>query len=166
MPARKSGAAKSLAGTARRDRTPKTEPAERLLTAPRPPKHLSERAAREWRRLAPLVVGLGTMTAADFPALELLAATMATAAHASETIELEGLSTTTADGSKKSHPALRVLERARSQARALLADFGLNPRARQSLDIHPPQGANPFLIRPQADPFDEFLRTHPGSRAS
>jgi P27 family predicted phage terminase small subunit len=138
MPTRlKSSQRKDLHHTARRDRQPKPAVFGRLLTVPRPPKHLSQRAATEWKRVAPALVAIGTLTGADLRALELLAETLATEAEARAILATEGLTAQTADGGSKSHPAVRIMETARGQAVRLLADFGLTPKGRQSVDIVP-----------------------------
>ncbi len=157
MPSRSSAQTKRLRGTLRDDRKPKLDVAARLRTAPPAPKHLSPRAKEEWRRVAPAVIGLGTLTTADLRAFELLAQTLATATEATELLAVSGLSCATADGGLKPHPCVRILETARTQAKALLADFGLTPRGRQSIDIHPfgDGTPNPFA---KLGRFDEFLR--------
>ena len=139
MPARRSAAAKALAGTARRDRLPKpTDPAAKLAEAPPPPDHLSGRARSEWMGLAPAAVGLGTLTGADLRALELLCEALAAEAEARAAGAREGLSVATAGGGRKPHPAVRIAEAARNQAHRLLSDFGLTPRGRQGVDATPP----------------------------
>jgi hypothetical protein len=61
MPAhRKSRAAKKLSGTSRPSRTAMPFVA-RLSEVPDPPPALSDRAAAEWRELAPVTVWLGTL---------------------------------------------------------------------------------------------------------
>src|ERR1039457_357742 len=94
-----------MKGTAREDRKPRRDFAARLARAPSPPAHLSERAAGEWQRLAPAAVGIGTLTAADLRAFELLAITLAAEAEAREVILREGLTVPTGDGGAKPHPA-------------------------------------------------------------
>lgn len=135
MTMRKSSAVKELRGTLRRDRMPKPERGARLTKPPRPPAHLSEGACVQWRRLAPAAVALGTLTTTDLATLGLLAETLATAEAARAIVEAEGFSVATADGGAKAHPAVRIMETARGQARPLLEAFGLTPRARQALDV-------------------------------
>lgn len=140
MPARKAERLKLVAGTARPDRAPKRDGAERLVVPPEPPDHLDARAQAEWCRVAQAAVSLGTLTTADLAALELLAKTLATEAAACELLAQQGFTCMTAEGGMKSHPAVRIMEAARGQARALLSDFGLTPRAKQGVDIAPPSG--------------------------
>jgi len=147
---RKSNLYKLIGGTTREDRRPKRDFAARLSRAPLPPARLSDRAAAEWRQLAPAVVALGTLTQADLRAFELLAVTLGTEMEAREVLQHEGMTVPTADGGRKPHPAVRVAETARAQAARLLADFGLTPRGRQSVDVAPPGGS-------QADPAFKYL---------
>ena len=115
------------------------DPTARLDQAPDPPSHLGERAAAEWRRLAPVAAALGTLTEADLRGFELLCETLATEAEARAVIQAEGCATTTAGGGAKSRPEVRVMETARAQAARLLAEFGLMPKGRRGLDP-PPRG--------------------------
>ncbi len=87
------------------------------------------------------MVGIGTLTGADLRAFEMLAETLATATDAAETLARDGMTCGTADGGLKTHPAVKVLETARSQAKALLGEFGLTPRARQGVDVKPTPAA-------------------------
>lgn len=139
MPAhRKSSISKRLTRTARRDRQPRREFAQRLNRAPMPPQSLSEGAKAEWKRLAPAAVGIGSLTAADLRAFELLCVTLATEAEARAVIDREGLTVVAGSGGRKAHPAVRLAETARAQAAQLLQAFGLTPRGRQSIDPPPP----------------------------
>jgi P27 family predicted phage terminase small subunit len=140
LPARRISTTLKIArGTSRADRRSKRDFAARLTRTPSPPAHLSELAATEWRRLAPAAAGLGTLTAADLRAFELLAVTLATEAEAREVLQREGWTVSTADGgSRKGHPAIKTIETARAQAARLLEAFGLTPRGRQALDTSPP----------------------------
>lgn len=137
MPARRSNASKAARNTLRPARVRDIAAGERLVAAPPPPAGIDPAAAAEWRRLAPLLVEVGTLTAADLRALQLLAETLASAAHLAATVKAEGYTVPGAAGGVKSHPCLVALSQARAQARALLADFGLSPRSRGGVDAAP-----------------------------
>ena len=159
---RKSPALKAVQGTERRDRQLKPEISERLKQPPTAPKHLSPSARAHWRRVAVAAVGLGTLTRADLSVLELLAVTLETEELARETVAREGMMVATESSSGKAHPALRVMEKARGQAAALLQRFGLDPRSRQSVDVRPPLPAysGPKLAaggEPRQQSLREFL---------
>jgi P27 family predicted phage terminase small subunit len=134
---RKTDTLKRERNTLRPSRKVRPDAAARIKRAPSAPARLSARAAAEWRRLAPVAVKLGTLTPADSRAFELLCETLASEAEARELIAKEGMTTTTDSGGVKPHPAVRVVETARAQAARLLADFGMTPRGRQSVDVTP-----------------------------
>jgi P27 family predicted phage terminase small subunit len=157
MPAhRTSTVTKLLRGTDRADRKPKRDFAARLNRAPPPPAHLSERAQGEWKAVGKAAVGVGTLTQGDLRAFELLAVTLATEAEAREVIAAEGMTVNTGDGGKKPHPAVRMMETARTQAASLLAAFGLTPKSRQSIDQAPQSQADKYLD----DPAERFFQKH------
>ena len=145
MPARLSTVTKAVRGTARPDRAPKPDAATPYSAVPRAPKHLSERAQCEWKRLAPAAVALGTFRTTDERAFGLLCEVLAREAEARETIEREGYTVPTADGGKKPHPAVRVAEMATAQATRLFAEFGLTPRARQGVAETPSKRRTPAI---------------------
>jgi len=130
-------ATKKLRGTTRKDRDTAPEPQARLTVTPRPPTSLSAAARAEWRTLAPILVAMGTLRGADLRALRLLCETLASAESFAATIAKEGVAVPAGSGSVKTHPAVQALATARAQARGLLADFGLTPRARESVAAAP-----------------------------
>ncbi len=141
---RKSAELKLLSGTYRPDRSaPKTTGA-RLERIPPAPKHLSEEAKKQWKRLAPAAKGTGAMTASDLVAFELLCRTLATAIEAEAIIAEEGATVEGGGGGIKAHPALAMMATARAQATALLAQFGLTPRGRAAIAPAPAAKENKF----------------------
>lgn len=91
---------------------------------------MSKHGCAEWNSLAKVAHQLGTLTAADLRAFELLCELLATERQARETIARDGMTVATAGGTVKPHPTVRTLENARRQATALLAAFGLTPKGR------------------------------------
>lgn len=141
---RKSAELKIVSGTYRADRSaPKTTSA-RLERVPPAPKHLSDEAKRQWKRLAPAAKGNGAMTASDLVAFELLARTIATAIEAEALIAKEGATIEGGGGGLKAHPAVGMMATARAQATALLAQFGLTPRGRAAIAPAPASKENRF----------------------
>ncbi len=128
--------------TAHSPRQPRRDPTARLTEPPVPPPQLSERAAAEWRRLAPVAVALRTLPEADLRGFELLVQTLATEAEARAVIEAEGYAVPTSGNGLKPCPEVAAMERARVQAARLLGDFGLTPRGRRGLDPARPRGAS------------------------
>lgn len=138
---------KTLRGTARADRIkPKVDPSARLVDVPEAPALLSPGAAAEWRTLARTLVDLGTLTAADLRALEMLAGLLNDIRMFGTAIAADGL-VITSGGVTKAHPGLAALGTARGLARMMLRDFGLTPGAR--VEAAP-------MASPQSDPLDEF----------
>ena len=131
--ARKSRNKHNVGGTFRKDRHGRTPIGARLMNMPKPPASLGADAIRYWRRLARLLIELGTIRRADLVSLELLCETLATIESARRTIEAEGV-TVTSRGAVKAHPALQVLATARAQAAILLGAFGLTPAARSRVE--------------------------------
>lgn len=105
----------------------------RLTRATPPPKTLSPAAAKLWRHLLPLCVRIGSVRACDLAAFELLVVALATERQARARLDQDGLTAATAAGGVKSHPCLKVAERARAQALGLLGQFGLTPVALQQI---------------------------------
>jgi P27 family predicted phage terminase small subunit len=143
---RRSKRDKILSGTLRADREPQTDFTERLTEPPPPPKELSEKAAVIWTALAAAAVGIGTLTAADLPLLGLLVSTMTAEADARATLATEGMTIVAGSGGLKKHPAASIAETARSQALQMMKEFGLSPRARQSVDTTPPVDRTPNVF--------------------
>jgi P27 family predicted phage terminase small subunit len=150
MPQEKIPAArKRLSSTLRESRERPKTAAQALDKAPRPPKHLPAAAQAEWRALMAMAVELGTITAADLRAFEMLCCTLATVSEAETAIRMQGLTLATENGGQKSHPAIKIMETGRAQAAALLRDFGLTPKARNHVAKAPALRENKF---------EEFIR--------
>lgn len=121
------------------------EAGARLTEVPEPPENLFAGAAEHWRELAPLLVGLELLTAADLPALKLTCKTLATVDALESCIQSEGFTIEAATGGRKAHPALKALETQRNAAARLLSDFGLSPKSRKFVSPAPERRAdNPF----------------------
>jgi P27 family predicted phage terminase small subunit len=150
MPQRKSEARKLALGTARASRRVTPAANTRLIDVPSPPDALSDGAKSVWADLAPLLVAGGTLTAADLPALALLARTLAAVFEYETIIRAEGATVPTGAGGVRPHPLIVALGPARSLARQMLGDFGLNPRSRQGVDAAPEA--------PNRDPLASFRK--------
>jgi P27 family predicted phage terminase small subunit len=134
-------------GKAEKRRAPKTKirAGDRLKKAPPPPKSLSASGAKEWKKLAPTVVDLGTVCRGDLRALEQLCETLGTVTELQEIVREQGLLLKTGTDSFKANPAVKSLETARNQAHRLLVEFGLTPKARNYVSRAPePEGDNPW----------------------
>jgi P27 family predicted phage terminase small subunit len=107
-------------------------PGFRLAELPVSPVPLSPGAVPEWDILAPLVLELGTCRGADLRALALLAELLADITALERAVRADGITTSSAAGSAKAHPALGALAAARRHAEQLLAKFGLVPNGRRA----------------------------------
>jgi P27 family predicted phage terminase small subunit len=143
-PPRKPAFVKGLQNTLRADRQPRMDYARRLSEPPPAPGGMASVAVLHWNRIAAACVGLGVLSEADLPLLRLLADTLAAEEIAREALARDGLLTAAGSGGSKKHPAAGIAETARIQALAMLREFGLTPRARQSVDPAPANAANPF----------------------
>jgi P27 family predicted phage terminase small subunit len=128
---------KQLYGTARKDRQRAAAAGDRLTEPPDAPSTLSAGARAEWHALAPILVEMETLCRGDLRALEQLAETLATQRELQAVIEAEGVLLQTAAGGYKTNPAMRSLETARNQAKALFIEFGLTPKARSYVSPAP-----------------------------
>jgi P27 family predicted phage terminase small subunit len=144
MSRRLSPDAKAMRGTIRPDREHAPSALIRLERAPPAPQYLSDRARLEWEPLAAVCCELGCLTDADLRALALLAECLATEHQLREVLQREGMCIAGSGQTRKSHPATKMLESARSQAMRLLECFGLTPRSRLGIDIRPARTKNIF----------------------
>ena len=141
---------KKLRGTLRADRQNQPKAGERLTECVPAPDTASRGAMKEWDALMPILVELGTICRGDLRAFEQLCETLATQSALQAVIEAEGILLKTASGSFKTNPAMRSLETARNQAKALYTEFGLTPKARSYVSAAPKS--------PEYDPYsDESL---------
>jgi P27 family predicted phage terminase small subunit len=108
-----------------------------LSKVPLPAAGLSRLAREEWKKLAPVAHRLGTLTEADLRGFALLCEALGIERQAREAVASEGMTTSTADGGLKPHPAVRIMEGARRDAARLLESFGLNPKGRGTVETAP-----------------------------
>jgi P27 family predicted phage terminase small subunit len=135
------------ASKAEKRRVPKTKirARDRLKKVPPPPRTLSPSGAKEWKKLAPTVVDLGTVCRGDLRALEQLCETLGTVTELQVIVHDQGLLLETGTGSYKANPAVKSLETARNKSHRLLVEFGLTPKARNYVSRAPePEGDNPW----------------------
>jgi len=107
-----------------------------LKSVPEPPDRLCEVSTDAWRRLAPLALHLGKLTAADLPALELLCKTVAEFEAAAKIADNPSEAYVYSEkGGIYAHPAVFRKQAAAKQMTALFARFGLTPMDRQTLGV-------------------------------
>ena len=94
------------------------------------PRALCFEGAKLWKALLPDLLNSGIVTAADKASFELLCVFWGQIYEARKALSDDGLLLDDARKSSKKNPAFTALIQATAQFRALCADFGLNPVAR------------------------------------
>jgi P27 family predicted phage terminase small subunit len=113
------------------------------------PKHLSEMARAEWRRVVPELKRLGLLTVVDRAALEAYCETYAIWRQAQDAIAVQGLTFSTPNGYIQQRPEVSIAQKALQQMRGFMVEFGMTPRARNNVKGNP--------LQPKISRFEEFL---------
>ena len=135
---RKSDAEHALYGTKPHKSTAKTV-GSLPSGAPEMPKHLTPEARREWRRVLPLLLDRGSLTAADSSVLSLYVETYSRWLAAKKDLSDNGLTISVsvldshgqAVTNRKANPALKIAENCERALRGFLNELGLTPRSRE-----------------------------------
>ena len=112
-------------------------------SAPKMPSGMCSQAKREWKRIVPLLLDLGTVTQVDGPALHMYCEAYATYIEVTKLIRLEGL-TYVADGGdatskmKRPHPALTIQNEAERKMRSFMEAFGMSAGSRSRIKVDRP----------------------------
>jgi P27 family predicted phage terminase small subunit len=137
---RMSDAHHALVGGKYRDRSKTTE-SQLPADLPKMPNYLSTDARKEWRRLLPLLMERGSLTAGDAQGLALHCETFARWVTCQKQINEEGLMQTVTvldkHGEKvtrtKPHPCLKIAQDCERSLRVSLASMGLTPQSREKI---------------------------------
>lgn len=130
----KSNQAKALAGTLKPHRTRITNV---IKGAPDCPAHLSDHARREWSRIVSTLDKLGTLSTADYSALELYAVTHERWTKALAVINERGMTFVSGNGYEQVRPEVAVAQKAEQQLINLLKQLGLTPASREKVSAVP-----------------------------
>jgi P27 family predicted phage terminase small subunit len=109
---------------------------------PVPPSHLDEQAKAEWARVAPILHGLGLLTKADTPALELYCTTYSRWLTAEIAMREHGMVVKSPSGYPIQNPYLSIATSALKQMKQLLAEFGMTPSSRTRVRPDKPEEAD------------------------
>lgn len=112
---------------------PKARPAAARRRRPRmasPPAWMPELGRAEWFRVGRLLTASGILTDTDLTALAAYCDAYCRWLDAREALARDGLTTETASGNLKAHPATVVVHQAVTEMRQFMAEFGLTPAAR------------------------------------
>jgi len=111
-------------------------------TRPRMPRNVREDplARREWRRLVPLLDGMGVLRRADGPALTMLCLDLAILQRLQEDVRQTGVVIRT-NGSVEASPLLEVVGQFRELVWRWFREFGLTPASRAQVAVDEPSTA-------------------------
>jgi P27 family predicted phage terminase small subunit len=111
-------------------------------SAPKMPSGMCSQAKREWKRIVPLLLDLGTLTQVDGVALHMYCEAYATYIEVTKLIRAEGL-TYTSDGEgttkmKRPHPALTIQNESERKMRSFMECFGMSAGSRSRIKVDRP----------------------------
>jgi P27 family predicted phage terminase small subunit len=119
-------------------REPKPPP-----VTPTCPRHLSDDAKKEWRRVTPLLDTLGLLTKIDRAALAMYCEAWGRWVQAEEALRKFGVMVKSPNGFPMQSPYLAVANKAMGQMRGLLAEFGMSPASRTRISVEQPDDDDP-----------------------
>jgi P27 family predicted phage terminase small subunit len=110
---------------------------------PRCPSHLTSVARKEWRRLAPVLHGIGVLKVADRAALAAYCQSYARWVEAEEKLRDTPMLLKTPSGYVQQSPWLSVANKQLELMGRYMSELGLTPVARARLDMAKGDGAEP-----------------------
>ncbi len=122
-------AVKELAGNPGHRPVNEAEPKPRRAL-PQCPKHLTEEARHEWRRVARDLYDAGLLTSVDRAGLAMYCQTWATWVKAEQECEASGEVIRTSNGNEIQNPWRGVANKALKLCQSLAAEFGMTPSSR------------------------------------
>ncbi len=97
------------------------------------PKHLLPEAKKEWRRLAPILMGMGLLTAADAVPFEGYCTAYARWLEAQEEITRHGSIYKDNEGRIRPNPYIAIANQQMREIKSFAAEFGLTPSNRSAM---------------------------------
>ena len=97
------------------------------------PKHLLPEAKKEWKRLAPILMGMGLLTAADAVPFEGYCTAYARWLEAQEEITRHGSIYKDSEGRIRPNPYIAIANQQMREIKSLAAEFGLTPSNRSAM---------------------------------
>lgn len=147
-PKKTPAATKKRRGTYRKDRD--ADPVQFKPNSPPIPEALHPDAAKEWKRLAPIVVAKGLLTEADWLAWRLGFEALSTWFEAGEKVAKEGAVHFTDKGYPAQNPWVAIGQRAYGAVMKFCREFGLTPSSRSGLKLE--------VEEKDEDPFAEAMK--------
>lgn len=102
------------------------------------PKHLTDVARKEWRRITKELFALGVITQIDQAALAICCTAYADYVKACETLELEGEVIISEKGGAYQNPWMAIKKRSMDQVMKFYAEFGMTPSGRSRVKVETP----------------------------
>jgi P27 family predicted phage terminase small subunit len=102
------------------------------------PRHLSDEAKKEWRRIVPELEAVGLITRIDRAALAVYCQAWARWLEAEEALRKYGVMVKSPNGFPMQSPYLAVANKAIEQMRGLLTEFGMSPASRTRISVQEP----------------------------
>ena len=122
----------------------KKEPKPEQIS-PKCPEHIDRRAKREWRRLAPVLEGLGLLTEVDGTAFAIYCQSYSTWVESVEKVKKTGMIVKAPSGYPIQNPYLAIANKAVDQMKAFLAEFGMMPSSRSRISVSIEDEVDDFL---------------------
>jgi P27 family predicted phage terminase small subunit len=107
------------------------------------PRHLSDEAKKEWRRIVPELEIVGLITRIDRAALAMYCEAWGRWLEAEEALRKYGVMVKSPSGFPMQSPYLAVANKAMEQMRGLLTEFGMSPASRTRISVQEPDDADP-----------------------
>ena len=131
---------RKLTGDAGRRGIPENEPIpDKPHRLPRAPQHLDDIGKKEWRRIGKQLHKLGLLTEIDMTALAGYCSTYATWVEAQENIKKHGVLIKAQSGFPMQSPYLTISNKAMSEMRKWLVEFGMTPSSRTRVNVEKPK---------------------------
>lgn len=102
------------------------------IAVPQPPSWLSVEGKKEWKRVAPNLIGRGVVVETDLASLEAYCAAIAGVRESARLIARQGRMV-----GKKPHPAVRMQLQYLESSRRYAAELGLTPTSRARRGVRP-----------------------------
>ena len=122
---------------------PENEPMpDKPKKLPMSPRHLDKIGRKEWNRIGKLLHKLGLLTDIDMTALAAYCSTYATWVEAQENIKKHGVLIKAQSGFPMQSPYLTISNKAMSEMRKWLVEFGMTPSSRTRVKVEKPKEKN------------------------
>ena len=140
---------KVLHGTLRKHRTNANEP-QVGVEIPTCPRELSATAKKEWRRIAPILAGMGLLAKIDRAALAMYCDHYGRWLESIAALQKYGVVIKSPSGFPMQSPYVAIANKSGEQVRLLLAEFGMSPSSRTRVHATP--------RTEEEDPFEQWRR--------